>query len=192
VAILQGPDGRALALEVGTGTSRYLKRAASGGADDWEAYQTPDGRTFIASRADMAKAVWAHDLFSPPPPPATPATPVPKRPRVALSPPPSGLPRTSRAARGSGGSGGSGSSAGAAEAVAKASAERDAEAAEEAEEEAGEEEAVEEAGAEEAGAEAEEAAGEEADEANAIPFSSAVAEAQTQPPPAPEEVSSSD
>lgn len=152
VAILQGPDGRPLALEVGTGTSRYLKRASSGGADDWEAYQTPDGRTFIASRAGMANAVWAHDLFSPPPPlPPAPATPASKRPRVAASPPPSG-PSTA-SSRGSGGSGISAS------AVAAAAEEvHEAEAEEAAGEEAAEEEVAEEA------AEDQEAEGPEAEE----------------------------
>lgn len=55
------------------GSTRYLKRAASGGADDWRVFRTADGE-YIASESGTPTipALWCSDLFAPRPPPPAP------------------------------------------------------------------------------------------------------------------------
>ena len=55
------------------GASRYLRRATSGGADDWRVFRSADGSEYVASESGtpLVPAQWCIDLFAPgPPPPA--------------------------------------------------------------------------------------------------------------------------
>ena len=55
--------------------SRWLHRASSGGADDWQIYRATAGREHVASRTFPGKTKYVDSLFKqmvrPPPPPAS-------------------------------------------------------------------------------------------------------------------------
>ena len=63
------PTGRPYAWNTAKASSRWLKRANSGGCDDWEVFSHPVHGEYIASRSSVIPAVWANDLWKPPPPP---------------------------------------------------------------------------------------------------------------------------
>ena len=68
-SVHRADDGRQFVLGK-TGGSRYLKRATSGGADDWRVFRSSDGSEYIASEcgASLVPAQWCRDLFKPAPP----------------------------------------------------------------------------------------------------------------------------
>ena len=61
------PDGRQL-LVAGRRTA-VLHRHCSGGADDYNLFETDNGSSYIASSSDYSKAEWLYLLLNPPPQP---------------------------------------------------------------------------------------------------------------------------
>ena len=51
---------------LGLSASRWLHRAASDGADDWEIYTARSGSQYAATRSQMAAPLWCEPLFVPP------------------------------------------------------------------------------------------------------------------------------
>jgi len=73
--VVDGNSGRPYVWNAKTGNSRWLKRANSGGADDWEVFRDPRGKEYVASRSQMTPGLWIDALFHgkalepmPPPP----------------------------------------------------------------------------------------------------------------------------